>query len=157
MSRQSGKKISPQLTLFAVDSHARTCPLPESGRVWMESEADSGLSSIELFGSFRLNGCLLRTSPACYPLMPEGILPSSFQGWQNSGIARLGESWTLNISEFPKDAAVCSLSEVLETQVAPKYYLSPRAAAGILRRAEKRGKELPPQLANALRVLAESE
>lgn len=44
-----------------------------------------------------------------------------------------------------------SLSEVLETGPVPaRYYLSPRAASGILRRAEKRGKRLPELLAQAL-------
>lgn len=43
-----------------------------------------------------------------------------------------------------------SLSEVLELNVSEKYYLSPRACAGILRRAEKRGKELPDILKTAL-------
>jgi hypothetical protein len=33
------------------------------------------------------------------------------------------------------------LPDVLEADVHPRFYLSPRAAAGILRRAEKRGKE----------------
>jgi hypothetical protein len=47
------------------------------------------------------------------------------------------------------------LSEVLETHVASKYYLSPRACAGILRRAEKRGKELPLVLKSALEAVAE--
>jgi hypothetical protein len=39
----------------------------------------------------------------------------------------------------------------LETQGVPqKFYLSPKACSGILRRAEKRGKELPPLLRAAL-------
>jgi hypothetical protein len=46
---------------------------------------------------------------------------------------------------------VASLSEVLETGPLPeKYSLSPRACSGILRRAERRGKELPPMLKAAL-------
>jgi hypothetical protein len=53
--------------------------------------------------------------------------------------------------EFPKDAAVCSLSDVLETGAVPqRYFLSATACKGILRRAEKRGKALPPSLAAAL-------
>ena len=35
-----------------------------------------------------------------------------------------------------------------------RYYLSPKACAGILRRAEKRGKALPAALAAALRSVA---
>jgi len=62
---------------------------------------------------------------------------------------------TLSISEYPSDAAVCSLSDVLETgEIQPKYYLSQKACAGILRRAEKRGKELPALLQKALEETA---
>lgn len=50
------------------------------------------------------------------------------------------------------------LSETLETGPIPsKYYLSPKACAGILRRAEKRGKTLPLQLAHALKAAADLE
>jgi site-specific DNA-cytosine methylase len=53
-----------------------------------------------------------------------------------------GASWMPNISAWPNDASVCSLSSVLETGPIPqRYYLSARACAGILRRAEKRGKD----------------
>jgi hypothetical protein len=46
---------------------------------------------------------------------------------------------------------VCSLLDILESRDVPqKYYLSPRACAGILRRAEKRGKALPEMLRVAL-------
>jgi DNA (cytosine-5)-methyltransferase 1 len=39
-------------------------------------------------------------------------------------------------------------------QIPRRYYLSPKACAGILRRAEKRGKSLPPQLRAALEAVA---
>jgi hypothetical protein len=60
-----------------------------------------------------------------------------------------------NISEWPNDAVVCSLSQVLETTSIPqRFFLSPKACAGILRRAEKRGKKLPPALHQALHSVA---
>jgi hypothetical protein len=69
-----------------------------------------------------------------------------------------GGSLTPNTSEWPNDADVCSLSQVLETTSIPqRFFLSPRACAGILRRAEKRGKVLPPALAQALTQMAYSE
>ena len=47
------------------------------------------------------------------------------------------------------------LSDILETGHIPaRFYLSPRACQGILRRAEKRGKELPPLLKQALETVA---
>ena len=68
----------------------------------------------------------------------------------------LGGPWTPNISDWPNDADVCSLSQVLEMGSIPqRYFLSGTACAGILRRAEKRGKDLPPNLQSALRSVAE--
>jgi hypothetical protein len=67
----------------------------------------------------------------------------------------LGASSTPNISAWPNDAAVCSLSQVLETGSIPqRFFLSSTACAGILRQAEKRGKELPPSLHAALLAVA---
>lgn len=66
-----------------------------------------------------------------------------------------GEYWTAVTSECPSEGAVSSsLPDVLEDDVPSRFYLSPTAAAGILRRADKRGRELPPALARALRDLA---
>jgi hypothetical protein len=61
-----------------------------------------------------------------------------------------------NISEWPSAAVVCSLSDTLETGDVPqRFYLSATACRGILRRAERRGKELPQSLAQALRSVAQ--
>ena len=150
----SRKTITHQLTLFAEDFPARMCPLPESGRAWLESEADFGLSSLELLQSLSRNGSLSKMSLAFYPATEGEILPSSFAGWSNAGMASPGGFSTLSISESPSAAVVCSLSEVLETVAPPKYYLSAKAAAGILRRAERSGKTLPTHLDQALRTVA---
>ena len=77
-------------------------------------------------------------------------MPSSFEGWQNSGMACAGGYLTLSMPEYHSGAVVCSLSGILETDVPQKFYLSARAARGILRRAETRGKELPEMLERAL-------
>lgn len=62
-----------------------------------------------------------------------------------------------NISEWPNDAAVVSLSRVLERGSIPRrYFLTPKACAGILRRAETRGKVLPERLARALQRVVDS-
>ena len=51
-----------------------------------------------------------------------------------------------------------TLSEVLESGHIPtRYFLSPKACAGILRRAEKRGKELPEALRIALEAVASGQ
>ena len=57
---------------------------------------------------------------------------------------------TLNCSEKPREEIKTRLSEVLEAHPDPKYDLSAKACRGILNRAERRGKELPAQLKEAL-------
>jgi hypothetical protein len=65
------------------------------------------------------------------------------------------EFWTLSILEYPSDGVASSLSDILETgEVPERYYLSATACRGILRRAEKRGKELPEALKLALLAVA---
>lgn len=79
-----------------------------------------------------------RTSDACS------------KSWMNSGTVWHGEYSTRSSSEYHSGAVVCSLSEVLETDVPPTYSLSPTACAGILRRAATRGRALPKELKEAL-------
>jgi hypothetical protein len=66
------------------------------------------------------------------------------------------ESVTLNTSECPNGVVESSLSDILATgSLPPQYFLSKKACAGILRRAAKRGKDLPLLLEQALRTVAE--
>ena len=71
-------------------------------------------------------------------------------------MAYRGELWTLATSESPSDAAECSLSQVLNPTAPARFSLSARAASGILRRANRRGKVLPAALQTALESLAQS-
>jgi hypothetical protein len=65
------------------------------------------------------------------------------------------EFLTLNTLEYPSDGVASSLSDILEIGELPqRYYLSGTACRGILRRAEKRGKELPEALRSALLEVA---
>jgi hypothetical protein len=65
------------------------------------------------------------------------------------------EFLTLSTSEWHSAAAVCSLSDTLETGDLPqRFFLSATACQGILRRAEKRGKVLPPMLEKALQAVS---
>ena len=64
----------------------------------------------------------------------------------------LGDSSTLNIGECPREEKESTLSQILEEHPPKKYYLTATACKGILRRAEERGKPLPPQLQAALEM-----
>lgn len=160
-NRSVPQPISPTLheqgmsILSAAGSLARTYQWPVSVRALTEHEAASGLSSIASCPSCGLPLLSLRMFPDFYPQIRDATLASSSPGWSNSGLAvGDGRYWTASTSESRNAAGVCTLSQVLQESVSPKYFLSAKAATGILRRAERRGKTLPPQLEAALVALA---
>ena len=61
-----------------------------------------------------------------------------------------GVSMTLNFGAYPSVAKESTLSSILQMDAPERYCLSRTACQGILRRAEKRGKELPGMLRDAL-------
>ena len=65
-----------------------------------------------------------------------------------------GGAWTLNTGVSPRGARESSLSRILQGAPPTKYYLTPRACLGILRRAFERGKALPKKLERALKIQA---
>ena len=69
--------------------------------------------------------------------------------WETDG-AWLTEFSTLNTGVSPSEGQESTLSQILLAEVPEKYYLSPKACLGILRRASVRGKELPEVLKKAL-------
>ena len=93
-------------------------------------------------------------------------VPVPGDGWRKSGIVTgtagyFGICWRIldaqytRVSQFPRairsEGSVSSLSDILIIGNIPlKYYLTVKCAEGILRRAERRGKPLPPVLKAAL-------
>ena len=74
-------------------------------------------------------------------------MPTFF--WETDG-ALLTGSWMHRAGEFHSVGAGSTLSQILEVHVPEKYYLTPKACVGILRRALLRGKALPESLRMAL-------
>jgi hypothetical protein len=101
-------------------------------------------------------------SPVFCHQTTEKILVPSSEAWGNWGMGSPTAFLTLNGAEHtgiqePSRSVegVCSLSDVLEiSQVPQRFYLSAKACQGILRRAERRGKELPQMLRVALEAVA---
>ena len=91
-----------------------------------------------------------RTLPLCLCLMGgDGLKQdASTQKWENGAL--LGEYMTRSFGEFPNEESESRLSQILEDSPHPKYSLSAKACMGILNRAQKRGKELPLELKEAL-------
>ena len=130
---------------------------------WLEREADSWMSEVlscsnmsALYGKLSQHGVYGKMSPVFCRRMEDGLLLPSRGNWKTAGIRWHGECWTRSSSELPKGAGVSFLSDTLEPNAPLRYYLSQRACLGILRRAEKRGRDLPPQLKLALERQAQT-
>jgi hypothetical protein len=142
----------------AADSHAKTYPLQDDEPALPEKGAASSMkqpaSQQSLFQ--QEDGCLLRTSPACSVPTTAEISPLWSVRWATSGFTTSpGECWTADTSECPSEgAAFSSLPAVLVESSHNRFCLSPRAAAGIIRRATKRGRSIPAPLGEALQELA---
>ncbi len=146
----------------AEGSPAKTSPSPDdepdskAGSAPASSSSSHG-SQGSLFSP--AGGSSLRTFPDFFPATVDEISPSYSRRWPTSGFTTShGECWTADISEFPSGGGACSsLPDVLVDDPPLRFSLSPIAAAGILRRAERRGRELPRALRVALTALASGE
>jgi hypothetical protein len=152
-----------QLTFSWAEPPANLSALPASEQDSQTREGDSCLPTLKSLNVYGLNGLSGKMSPVFCQAQADGILVPSSARWGNWGMGGPTGCWTLNGAEHngtqaPSRSAdaessllVASLSDVLETQpVPPRFYLSAKACAGILRRAERRGKALPPMLKVAL-------
>lgn len=143
------------LTASTAASPARTSAWPASGAVYPASAAVCGLSSNASCARCGLAGASSKTSLDSSPQTEEETLDSFSGRWLSAGMAWRGGLWTRNSSERPSVVVESCLSDVLETTPPPvRYWLSARAAMGILRRAENRKKTLPTRLLEALQKLA---
>ena len=138
------KNVDGQVSLFAPDwPHGRTC---------LESIQAASRPARTFSRSSRRSSALKNRTLMLLDLRPgAGNLLGPY--WEYDP-AWLGPPGRLNTSECPKGAVDASLSQILLDTVPSRYYLSRRACLGILRRAGERGKPLPPQLEQALKLQA---
>ena len=145
-----------QLTFLSGEHPVNRSALPDSEEEWQTTVVTWPSNFFDLLNEKGPNGLSGKMSPASCQATEEGILVPSSGRWSNAGMGSPTESWTLNTSEWHNAAAVCSLSDILETGDVPALYcLSAKACAGIIRRAEKRGKTLPEPLMQALVAVVE--
>ena len=145
-----------QLTFLSEEPHANHSASQDCERDWMTRVVTSCSPTLQLLHDISPDGWSGKTSPASCHLTEDEILAPSSQRWGKSGMGSPTEFWTLNTSEWPSDADVCLLSDTLEIGDVPqRFYLSQKACRGILRRAKRRGKELPPMLDQALQRVAQ--
>lgn len=101
------------------------------------------------------------SKPSSSPSAPSATVPLMYLDLRMGYGNLLGAYWE-TVTALPggstmPSTGVCpsvvresTLSQILQANAPEKYSLSPKACAGIIRRAEKRGKELPSMLREAL-------
>jgi hypothetical protein len=137
---------------------APTTPSPASEREWMERMVASSSSSLALLLASVPPGSSWRTYLDSCRAGADGTLAPSLGRWGNAGFGTPTGFWTAVTGESHSGAAASSLSRILEAGPhLARYSLTSRACAGILRRAAKRGRALPPALEQALRAVADQE
>lgn len=161
LTEPGGFTQSPFLVSSPSDSLAKTSVSPG---VVPGSEEQDPASSSPAAGSLSLfdpDGYSSRTFQVSSLARAVGTSESCLGRWPTSGTAWRGGFSTHVSSECRSADGVCSssepsLAEILEPplSVPARYSLSARAALGILRRAEKRGRTLPPHLEEALATVA---
>ena len=145
-----------QLTFLPAERPAKVLVSRDSAKAWMTRVAISCSPILQFLTDTAPAGWSGRMSPVSCRLTEDGLLAPCLEGWQNAGMGSHTGFLTLSTSEWPSDAAVCLLSDTLETGDLPqRYFLSATACKGILRRAEKRGKALPPALDSALQAVSQ--
>jgi hypothetical protein len=179
--------MSDQLTFLSAEPPANRSASPESVWDWTIRAATSQSSSWRWLNEFAPAGWSGRMSPASIQAGPvnrtmAGIVevdpsgkkfigakrqtsPNSSISFGNAGIVEPGGLLTLNMSEWTGSAGLCpnvgdvaSLSDILETTPVPsRYYSTPKACAGLLSRADRRGKALPAHLEAILKGIAAME
>src|SRR5574343_2099884 len=104
-----------QISMFSSEERpASPSQSPAFAKEWLTQGVIWPSPFLRLLTSIAPSGWFGRTSPECFPHTAGEISVPSSGGWQNSGMGGPTEFWTLGTSEWPRDAAVGSLSETPE-------------------------------------------
>lgn len=147
-----------QLPLFGPqDSHARISVLRGWGRdLGFEGASLDYFTSLSASFEEACQEQLSSKTCTAFSLAMEDETSQSYsRRWMGSGMVSHGVCLTAKTSESPNSGAECSLLPFIETRDVPdKYFLSPNAATGILRRTDRMGRNLPASFRSSLEILA---
>ena len=134
-------ELEGQVGMFDQDSwYGRTSLEPLAPTAAKTSKPSSRRSSGSQTPKLPMCLCLTRTSGQSQD--------ASMMRWEDGQL--LGAYTMHSFGESPNEENESRLSQILVDSPHPKYSLSAKACVGILNRAEKRGKALPPELKEAL-------
>ncbi len=130
---------------------------PVSEEEWMTLVVFYPNSLFEVLNDCLPPGSCGKMSQGCFPPTEEPLSANSFPVWNNAGTAWRGEWLTLSAGS-PSGEKESSLSDIWETGAhLSQFCLSPRAAQGMLRRAEGKGVTMDRELRAVLMDIAARE
>ena len=154
MTQKSQKQMSGQQASRARTSH------------WREWGRDLGFGGANL--AYFMNLCASFEDVAQEPLSSKTCTAFSLatqdetsqsysRRWTTSGMVSRGVCLTAKTLESPSNADASTLLPCIEVgEIPEKYFLSPNAAIGILRRVDQMGRNLPPSFRRSLEILAKA-
>ena len=132
MSQISNGQMSRILKYFVEGFLANPFLLPESEVASQIPEAHSFLKSLGLHRKNSHAFYFLKTLRGFYLTTKAEPSELSSIRWMNLGMTSNGKCLTVKTSVSPRTGNECSLSDILEEQVASKYFLSGKAVKAIL-------------------------
>lgn len=153
VTKMNWKKYRNKVDLVVGGSRASPSRLRANERGCKVNQGSCS-STFERYVKYVLDGFFGKTSRERSQARMGRLSDNSCPKWTNSGTVWRGAYSMRSSSEWPKGAAVSFLSDILEPNPPQRFSLSRKACEGVIRRAEKRGKPLPPQLDEALRAQA---
>ena len=148
MNLPNDYEVEGQLSIFDVFSQDLW-----SGRMYQEHLAQTKAKTSE---QFLKKFAELRIKPPQFLCLKTEDGHQADASWVMGG-ALLGEYMTHSFGEYPREERESLLSQILEVNPQQKYCLSAKACQGILNRAKKRDKALPPQLEEVLKIQSVSK
>ena len=151
-------QLSLPLRFGSEDSPAKMSRWHEWGReMGLEGEAlDSFIDSLSLLENGAPELLSSKTFRGYFLPMEDETSKSLYKRWPSSGIVLDGVCLTADTSESPNHVNESTLLDVIRAEQAPqRYYLSPNAAAGMLRRAKQMDRTLFRPLSESLTLLAQ--
>ena len=139
MQQKSYPNSYPISTLSVEASRVNPSPLQDEDLDLKIPEERCFLRLLELLPLKNLSISSSKMFPDCLTMAPAGHLKQSSIRWMSWGMMLCGRYLTAKILEFPNLENECILSDILEENVADKYYLSRKQAEKLLY------KEKPPQ------------
>ena len=133
MSQISNGQMFKILNYFAEDSRVNHSQSQENEVASPIQGVHSFLKSLGLHRKNSHAFYYLKTLKGFYLTTKAKLSELSSIRWMNLGMTCNGKCLTVKTSVSPKTESVCSLSDILEPQVAPKYFLSDKQTKYILK------------------------